>query len=221
MGKRPINTKEKIINSYKSKQYFENNIKSEDIKFNYKVVNIIQKDNKVVINNDLECDLLIDCTYNQLNLSNKKYLYELTISLLYNRINFDNNFESITIMDGDFFSLFPREISKKQYTLTHVKYTPLIKSDKIEDINNYNFEEDKLELIKKNMESDVLKVYKNFKNHFKYESYFLSYKCKNNCENDSRECNIEQDNNIISVNCGKIIGIFEFENYLRDKLNLI
>ena len=161
-----INTKEKIINSYKSKQYFENNIKSEDIKFNYKVVNIIQKDNKVVINNDLECDLLIDCTYNQLNLSNKKYLYELTISLLYNRINFDNNFESITIMDGDFFSLFPREISKKQYTLTHVKYTPLIKSDKIEDINNYNFEEDKLELIKKNMESDVLKVYKNFKNHF-------------------------------------------------------
>lgn len=214
-----INTKEKIINSEKSKKYFYEKINSNDIKLNYKVNNILQKDNKVIINDDLECDLLIDCTYNQLKLSNKEYIYELTISLIYKRLNFNNSFESITVMDGNFFSLFPREISKQKYTLTHVQYTPLIKSSKIEDINNYKLQDKTLKEVIKNMENDVLKIYKNFKTDFEYESYFTSYKCKINCNNDSRECIIEKDNNIISVNCGKIIGIFQFEDYLRENIN--
>ena len=99
-----INTKEKIINSVKSKEYFKKKINFEDFKLNYNVTKILQKDNKVIINNDLVCDLLIDCTYNKLNLSKKKYIYELTISLIYKRLNFDNKFESITVMDGNFFS---------------------------------------------------------------------------------------------------------------------
>ena len=60
----------KIINSEKAKLFFENNIKCE-IKFNYLVKDIKQINNKVIINDDLECDLLFDCTYNQLNLSDK------------------------------------------------------------------------------------------------------------------------------------------------------
>lgn len=213
-----INTKEKIINSSKSKNYFINKVNNNDIKFNYNVNKIIQKDNKVIVNDDLECDLLIDCSYNQLQLSKKKYIYELTLSLIYKRLNFNDNFESITVMDGNFFSLFPRDIYKLTYTLTHVKYTPLIKSVDIKDIFNYTLKEDTLKEIIINMENEVLKIYKNFKKDFVYETYFTSYKCKIDCKNDSRECIIEEDNNIISVNCGKIIGIFEFEEYLRSKL---
>ena len=63
-----INTKEKIINSVKTREYFKKRINSSEIKLNYKVTNIIQKNNKVIINDDLESNLLIDCTYNQLNL---------------------------------------------------------------------------------------------------------------------------------------------------------
>lgn len=214
-----INTKEKIINSLKCKEYFKKKIKKSDIKLNYIVTKILQKENKVIVNDDLECDLLIDCSYNRLNLSKKKYMYELTISLIYKRLNFDNVFESITVMDGEFLSLFPREISKKKYTLTHVKYTPLIKSSNIEDINNYHLKEEILKEIIKNMEIEVIKIYKNFKKDFIYESFFTSYKCKLICNNDSRECSIEKNENIISVNCGKIIGIFEFEEYLRQKIN--
>ena len=55
---------------------------------------------------------------------------------------------------------------------------------------------------------------------FKYISYFLSSKCKLISQNDSRECNIYQDKNIISVNCGKITGIFEFEEYILNNLNI-
>jgi len=216
-----IVTKEKIINSVKGKKYFQNKINKDDIKYNYEVNKIVEEDDKVIINDDLDCDLLIDCTYNQLNLFNKsnKYIFELTISLLYERINFDEPFESLTIMDGEFFSLFPREISKKIYTLTHVKYTPLIKSKNIDDIKNYKLEDETLQNVINNMEVEVEKVYSTFKKKFRYNSYFLSYKCKLICQNDNRECNIHDTGKIISVNCGKITGIFEFENYLRKKLN--
>lgn len=213
-----INVQEKIINSEKSKKYFKNNVKCE-IKFNYKVDNIKQIDNKVIINDDIECDLLIDCTYNQLNLSNNKYIYENTISLIYERINFDDDYDSLTMMDGDFFSLFPRDINKKHYTLTHVKYTPFQKSLNINELNN-NIKQEQFNDIKKNMENEVLKYIPNFKKKYLYVSYFTSYKCKIISNNDTRDCVIEKNNNIISVNCGKIIGIFEFEKYLSEILEL-
>ena len=215
-----INTKEKIINSNKVKKLFKKKFNKNDLTLGYEVKKISRNDNKIVINDDLECDLLIDCTYNQLNLSKKKYTYELTISLLYDRTNFDEHFESITVMDGPFFSLFPRDISKKTYTLTHVTYTPLIKSNKIEDIEKYVLQKDTVINIKNKMEETVLNIYPNFKKNFCYKSYFTSYKCKVNCTNDSRECIIEENNNIINVNCGKIIGIFEFEEYLKKRFKL-
>ena len=87
-------------------------------------------------------------------------------------------------------------------------------------IDNYKLKNKTLEEVKRNMEIEVLEIYKNFKKDFKYNSYITSYKCKIDCENDSRECIIEKDNNIISVNCGKIIGIFELEEYLREKINI-
>jgi len=96
----------------------------------------------------------------------------------------------------------------------------LIKSKDINDIKNYIFEKETLDTVMKLMESDVLKIYPNFKKNFKYKSYFLSYKCKLNSKNDERKCNIYNNNNIISVNCGKITGIFDFEDYLIKNLNL-
>lgn len=213
-----INTQEKIINSDKSKEYFKKNIKCE-IKLNYKVIDIKQINNKVIINDEIECDLLFDCTYNQLNLSNNNYIYENTISLIYERVNFDDDYDSLTIMDGNFFSLFPRDINKKLYTLTHVKYTPFQKSSKISELNN-DLKQEQLDDIKKNMENEVLKYIPNFKKKYLYKSYFTSYKCKIISNNDTRNCIIEKNENIISVNCGKIIGIFEFEKYIDNILQI-
>jgi len=216
-----INTQEKIINSEKVVTFFKKKINKEDLKLDYKVNSISLDNKKIIINNKLECDLLIDCTYNQLNLSKHKYSYEITISLLYDRINFDDNFDSITVMDGLFFSLFPRNINKQTYTLTHVLYTPVIISNNIEDINNYNIQEENVLDIKEKMTNDVLKIYPNFQKSFIYKSYFLSYKCKLISNNQTRECIIEENNNIINVNCGKITGIYELEIYLKNKFNII
>lgn len=210
-----INTKEKIINSSKAKKYFENKLSKEYIKLNYRVDDITRKNTKIIINNNLECDVLIDCTCNKLGLQ-CNYIYELTISLLYKNLNINNIFDSLTIMDGNFFSLFPTDKSKNIYTLTHVKHTPLVKSENIDEINNYIITPEKVLEVKENMEMDVRKYYEKFSTDFKYYGYFTSFKCKNKSNNDNRECNIFEKNNIISVNCGKITGIFEFEKYIEN-----
>lgn len=208
-----INTQEKIINSDRAKAFFKNNIMCE-IKLNYEVHTVIQEFGKVIINNELECDLLIDCTYNQLGLSPKEYIYEKTISFLYERINFDHDYDSVTVMDGNFFSLFPRDIHKKMYSLTHVKYTPIEKSNVFKYLS-HSIDKNELDIINNNMVNDVVKYIPNFRKHYVLRSHFTSFKCKPVSNNDSRLCVIEKNNNVITVNCGKIIGIFELESFLK------
>jgi hypothetical protein len=210
-----INTQEKIINSNKVKSFFTEKLKCNKI-FNYNVTSLKQENSKVIINNDIVCDFVFDCTFNQLQLSNKKYIYELTISFIYERTNFNKMFDSITIMDGNFFSLFPRDINKQQYSVTHVKYTPLIKTYNYNEICNYKITNRTVNKINKLMVNDIEKYYTDFKSDFKYISYFTSYKCKIISSNDNRDCIIEKNNNIISVNCGKITGIFDLEDYIKE-----
>ena len=124
-------------------------------------------------------------------------------------------------MDGDFFSLFPRDIDKKIYSLTHVKHTPFQKTKNINNFNNNSILDVDVDDIKKKIENDVIKYIPNFKKKYIYKSYFTSYKCKLLSNNDSRDCVIEQNNNIINVNCGKIIGIFELENFITNNLELL
>jgi len=216
-----IQNKEKIINSDKAYKYFKNKIDNNLIKFNYTVKTIKHIDNKIIINDELYTDYLLDCTYNQLNLDNsQKYSYELTLSLVYKKYTESDDFDALTCMDGDFFSIFPKDIKNKIYTLTHVKYTPLIKSNNIEDIINYKLTNEILNEKIKNMELSVQKYYKYFLDNFKYDSYFTSYKCKKISFSDDRDINIYNNNNIISVNCGKITGIFILEKYLNDFFEL-
>ena len=215
-----INTKEKIINSEKARSLFKRKINKKNIKLNYTVKDIQLSNQKIIINDDISCDLLIDCSYNNLQLQ-AGYIYELTISLLYKKLRGSQGFDSLTIMDGDFFSLFPRDVEKNNYTLTHVKYTPLIKSESIDDINTFEVTSDVVDQVKQKMEASVKEYYSSFINEFEYYSYFTSFKCKSKTTSDSRKCNIHRKDNIISVNCGKITGIFEFEEYLTNYLNTI
>ena len=209
-----------VISSNKSKDFFTNNIICKKI-FNKKVILINSEDDSNVILDDnsiLNCDLIIDCTFNALNLSSKKYIYEKTICLLYKKYS-ETNFDAITVIDGKFFSLYPHDISNNIYTLTDVEFTPLITSEKIEDVDNFVLESSKIDTVRCEMETKVHYYYKNFKDHFQYIGYFTSNKTKLICNSDSRECNIEKINDkLISVNCGKITGIFELEDYFKEIL---
>jgi len=207
---------EKIINSKKAKQLFNEKINNSKIITNFMVKTITKINGKLAINDEMLFDKIIDCTNNQMELSKFEYKFEKTISLVYS-MKKQMSVNAITIMDGLFFSLYPINNNFNLYTLTHVKYTPF-------DINNkyqrqINMDYDFFHKLKCKMESDVLTYFPDFNEYFEYVNYFISDKTKlSNNMNDSRCCIIEENENVISVNCGKIIGIFEFETYLKKYL---
>jgi len=214
---------EKVINSDKTKNYFKNNLKCNII-FNKNVINVIINQNNLLTvvlgdGNEIICDMVIDCTFNSLGLSKKKYIYEKTISLLFKKKS-NIDFGAITIMDGNFCSLYPRDIDNNIYTLTDVEHTPIYKSFDYAEIEKKEITSEEVEKTNHKMIKKISLHYKNFNLNFEYVGYFLSNKTKLLSDSDSRECIIENNNNIISVNCGKIIGIFELEDYFK-KINLI
>lgn len=221
-----ILTAEKVINSDKAVSCFENNLQKVDIKYNAKVKKYYKDTynlDKILVEavNALDgtmsiynCDLLLDCTYNQLGWSKNRYTYELTISLLYKKIT-TTEFDAITVMDGKFFSIYPRDIKLNIYTLTDVEFTPIISSQNYSDIEEYSPTPEQILDIKNNMEHKVKTYYDTFCDDFEYISYFLSKKTKQISASDSRDITIEEiEKNVVTVNCGKIYGIFDFEDYI-------
>jgi hypothetical protein len=215
-----IKVNEQVINSDKIKKYFSDTLSEKNINviLNTEVLCVNSNDDVVNVNcnnTNYNCDMLLDCTYNQLCLSSKKYIYEVTISLVFKKIK-NVDFGAITIMDGNFLSLYPRDTDNQLFTLTDVEYTPLLKSENYNDIKNYVVSNEKIEYIKGKMIDKCKYYYPEFENDFEYVSYFTSKKTKNISATDSRDINIEEiENNIISVNCGKIYGIFDFEEYIK------
>ena len=226
VGKKIIKVNEQVINSERSKEYFMQKLKNVKFCFNTKVINFKIKNNKKIILNvipnydEVEYDYLFDCSYNQLELSTEKYIYEKTISLVFLKKN-NIEFDALTIMDGKFSSLYPRNIQQNIYTLTDVEFTPLITSNNFLTIDNFELTEEKLINIKQNMINKFINIYPSFLHNFEYNGYFLSNKTKMFSMSDSRDVTIEKINdNVITVNCGKIYGIFEFEDYIKNMLNI-
>ena len=220
-----IKVDEQVINSDRTYNYFCEKLKNIKIIFNTKFLTYIKYGDVISItcidkNNNQQiykCDILLDCTYNQAKLSKKIYNYELTISLLFKKI-MNTNFGAITIMDGKFMSLYPRNIDENIYTLTDVELTPIISSENYDDIENYILTNEKIILIKEKMIEKFMNYYDKFLEHFEYQGFFISKKTKQKSNSDSRGIIIDElDVNVISVNCGKIYGIFYFEDYIKKK----
>jgi hypothetical protein len=219
-----IKVKEKIINSDNIKNHFKTVLTNVQFEFNSKVLNYEKQNGKFTVftqdGNAHMCDLILDCTYNQLGLSLKKYTYESTVSLIYKKIK-ETHFGAITIMDGKFSSLYPRDICNNLYTLTDVEHTPLLSSLNYKDIESYHPDNEKIEETKEKMETKLKTFYPRFLDEFKYESFFVSKKTKPESASDSRNITIEEiEPNVLSVNCGKIYGIFEWGEHVENYIGL-
>jgi hypothetical protein len=164
---------------------------------------------------------VIDATNNSLGINNgKNIFYELTISLLYEKTN-NTDFDSITMVDGNLFSLYP--YSGNTFTLTDVEYTPVKKFKLMKNLNRYRKKINDLyvDCRKKLFEKKVLMYYPKFLNDFKYKGYFLSIKSKIEDDSSSRYPVIIESNNIISCFTGKIQGIYIIEEYVTSKIKSI
>lgn len=157
-----------------------------------------------------EYDIVINATNNYLNPINNAF-YELTLSLLYKKIQ-PISFGALTLVDGDFFSIYPYK--DKLYTVTDVEHTPLFTTNSIDELNNFKVNNvlEKQKLI----EEKIKYYYPEFLEHFTYNDYFLSVKSKVKSNSANRYPVVTTDGNIINCFTGKIQGIYIIEERVNE-----
>jgi sugar phosphate isomerase/epimerase len=129
-----------------------------------------------------------------------------TLVLIYRRIAQQpwDPLHAITIMDGEFGSIYPSDPANYLYSLTHVKHgivssrTPL------------SVEENRLR-----MEEDIQKYYPAFRSSFVHVGHFVATKCLSTSPCASRDINVGYVPNTLRVTCGKICGMFRLEDLIR------
>jgi hypothetical protein len=199
---------EKYIDPTKAKEYFNLILKDNIIKkeVNESDLNILSREN----------DLVINVTNNILN-PIPNHHYELSLTLIYEKL-IDNNFGSITMIDGPLFSIYP--FKNKEYTVTDVQYTPMYMSTNIKDIYKYKttINDSIINNIKSKIEEKILYYYGGFKTHFRYKEYYTSIKVKTTSESADRSPTLIHNGNIITCVTGKIQGIYTLENYIQNEI---
>lgn len=210
-----INVSEKYINPEKVKAYFESILNVKYV-LGYKVTDIQNNPHNIIINDEYEFDIVFNCTYNHISDNVSDCVYEKCIELLYKRIN-AIPFDCLTIMDGQFNSLYTYNDIDNIYSLTDVEFTPYYISKDINEIDK-PIPCDQINNIIKNMEEKISTYYPSFKTNFEYHDYIVSYKCKNvtELENAGRNINIFRANRIHNIWCGKISFVVELDEYLNN-----
>jgi hypothetical protein len=150
-------------------------------------------------------------------MNNAKGFYENTLSLIYKKL--EGPVIAYTVMDGEFFSIYPYDLEMRYYTLTDVGLTPFKRGVSQEDIE-FTPTKKWIECKIIEFEENVKKYLPNFKSDYEYVDYFISRKNKFNFKSDSREMVSTVKGNVISFTCGKITGIFECEDTLT-KMKII
>jgi hypothetical protein len=205
-----ILTNEKHINFEKVRSFFEKELGDLIVYENIDKVKLKKLSKNY--------DLVIDSTNNFMGLINEDFFYELTLTLIYEKIN-PTEFDSVTFVDGELFSIYPYKDNK--FTLTDVKLTPLNRFTTIDSIEEFSKNIDETFILNKKNEFEkrVLKFMKDFNKYFKYDTYFLSIKSKVDDESGNRYPVIKKENNIITCFTGKIQGIYIIENTIKEIIN--
>lgn len=144
---------------------------------------------------------IINCTYNHLEPIEFDH-YELFLTLLY-KIDSEELF-AYTIMDGNYFSVYPYSIEDNIYTLTSVQYG-VISSEA--DIDHH----------KKKIETGILEFIPSWAKKTQYIGHYLSYKTKPTTQTDDRSLRYKVNGNSVHFYGGKITGVFHAESIL-DKI---
>ena len=177
-------------------------------------------------------DWCINCTYNQISRVTSLCYFEVCLTLVYEQVKPTKEIVGITIMDGDFCSLYPYILDeddfnsgRRRYTLTHVKHTPLFKSDDYLKASNFMESIKRADVESKvpHFENGFKHFYPSFKSEFKFVDWFVSMKTKpldQGAANHtaSRECLAEIDGRIVSILSGKINTLFEAERHVLETL---
>ena len=211
--------KEGVILFKKLNEYLIKKVKKNNrIFFNKKIVKINSKFGCITDQNNTEYgnyDYIINCTYTNPNMGmkiNTKVKYEFAGMVEFK--NHLNKVVGITIMDGKFVTLYPK--NKSNFTISSVKYTPIKRFNKLDDLykfqKNFNKSNKNIELILK----DASKYFNN-KLIIKKPKLITAPKTKVfNDKNDKRPSILTKNQKIFSVMIGKIdVAPIIFEKLLK------
>lgn len=214
-----VNTDEELVSFARAKKLFTNELDG-CFRLNTEIssTDIVQSNNYVTIF-DEKYDYVINCTWNTLELNSKlDFYYEPTVVLLY-KPKVDIGSFAMTVMDGNFFSLFPYD-DNGLFTLTSVKHTPITKTTDINEARYHlrSINKDKIDSLSKIFEDEISYYYPTFSHDFDLVGHYTAIKTKLNVKSDSRECIVETNDKIISVFSGKIDTIFVASDDIISKL---
>lgn len=220
-GQEILLVKERWINFEKVKEHFENRFGHHLLDYDKSLLHI-SEDGERIYNDDITYDIVFDCTYGKL-FPFQNSIFEVCLTLIYKRCD-DSDIMSpaVTIVDGEFFSLYPYKRSASLYTLTHVKYTPMFQSSDMGKIKEFigSIDEQSIKRRKCIIENDVSGGYINFLNTHEYSSYFISVKTKfmdvGCADRSNRTQNI---GNVMSLCGGKITGACEIREVVSEFIN--
>jgi hypothetical protein len=159
-------------------------------------------------------DYIINCSFNHLEPIEYDH-YELYVSFLY-KIDTDDIF-AYTIMDGEFFSIYPYDIEQCIYTVTSVKHGVLL-SIRDSSIDYSNMDTEIMER-KQIVDNEIKEYINDWSNKAVYVDYFLSWKTKPKTMTDDRSLQYKIADNVISFYGGKITGIFHAQDILEGVIN--
>jgi hypothetical protein len=164
-----------------------------------------------------EYDLVLNCTNNFIrDIYCDSAFYELALTLVYEQTR-DLPFDAITLVDGDFFSIYP--YSGNLYSVSDVEFTPLRQVLSSEELKNISISDTDVQLTKNNIENKILKYFPDFNHFFKYHSFYTSVKSKYKNQSADRYPVINGESNIIHCFTGKIQGIYIIEDYVKEYID--
>ncbi len=202
-----VSVDERVILISELKQHFSVLLK-DHINFNTTVTN------ELFEQFCLDFDYVIDCTWGKL-LPSDEFFFEVTHLGYYRCLNKKYLNYGLTYVDGSLCSLYPTEI-EDVFTLSSVSYTPLFKSEILDEANSFmeDITEEVLVQNSEKMEAQMQKYFPTFLENFKLESHQISMKSKIKGLNDPRDCRISKKGNVISVFSGKIDTLFIAEEFI-------
>jgi len=201
-----IRVKEAYIDFRKAKQQFDHLLPRLETR---KVATLEVGDHSATLDG-VSYDYVINCTNNQWVPLSLPFvpLYENVCSFVYH-IPFET-ITAYTVMDGSFFSIYPYDLDKSLYTITHVTLSVLTRSGHLVD---REFDVDSVRYL---VEKEVHAVLPSLE--LTYHSYFVSKKTKYDVETDDRSLRVFHKGRYLSFSGGKITGIFETESILDEIL---
>ena len=205
-----IKNSEMLIDYREAREYFT--------RLHSQKLSIKRIDSSNILDLLLQYDFVINCTNNAIKEDLIQAYHELSLTLLYRKTN-QIEFDALTLVDGNFFSLFPYR--DDLYTLTSVKHTPIYISNNPEAVieQEDSLSKKDIEPLQTSFAGEVLAYYPDFLRNFEYESFFTSIKAKTINSSANRYPIVKFHDRLINCFTGKIQGIFMIEESIKKYIN--